>query len=83
MRNALAIRKEHTAVCEMHELESRAKQKDWQGVLPEDEALYFRLYSIKLTLEWVFPMLIKTPKMEDVNRRTQSMACRHYRRQAK
>ena len=28
--------------------------------LPKNEELYMRLYSIKQTLEWVYPSLIKT-----------------------
>jgi hypothetical protein len=62
----------------MRELENRAKEKDWQGVLPEDGEIYSRLYSIKLSLEWVLPMLIRTPRVEGVDRRTQLMGYRHY-----
>ncbi len=79
MRSALAIRKEHKAVCaKMDELMKAGDAAGYHGPLPKDHELYFRLYSMKLTLEWVLPMLIRTPKVEDVDRRTQLMGYRHY-----
>jgi hypothetical protein len=60
MRSYKEIRKEYQNVCaKLKELEDRAKEKEWQGVLPEDEEQYFRAYEIKQTLEWVTPSLVK------------------------
>ena len=57
MRSAVAIRKEHKAVCaKMDELMGEG---DGQP-LPKDHELYFRLYSIQMALEWVYPALTKT-----------------------
>jgi hypothetical protein len=76
MRSAIAIRKEHKAVCvKIKELE---KKGGGHQPLDKDEDVYFRLYTMKDTLEWVLPMLIRTPKVEDVDRRTQLMGHRHY-----
>jgi hypothetical protein len=78
MRSALQIRKEHKAVCaKIDELMQEASEAGWQGPLPKDERLYFDLCGIKLTLEWVLPMLIRT-KAIDGDRRTQLMGYRHY-----
>ena len=62
MRSAIAIRKEHKAVCsKMDDLTKEARAAGHrQGPLAKDEALYFRLFSIQQTLEWVYPPLIKT-----------------------
>lgn len=58
MRNAVAIRKEHRAVCaKMSEMMRKANGE----LLPEDRELYFRLHGVKQTLEWVYPSLISTP----------------------
>jgi len=62
----------------MAELMKEGDAAGYHGPLPKDDELYFRLYSIQLTLEWVLPMLIRTPKVEDVDRRTQLMGYRHY-----
>ena len=62
----------------MAELMREGDAAGHHGPLPKDHELYFRLYSIQLTLEWVLPMLIRTPKVEDVDRRTQLMGYRHY-----
>jgi len=62
MRSAIAIRKEHKAVCsKMDDLTKEARAAGHRrGPLAKDEALYFRLFSIQQTLEWVYPSLIKT-----------------------
>jgi hypothetical protein len=50
MRSALQIRKEYKAVCKkMAELE-----EEGDGI-PSQEALYMRLYSIRMTLECTPP----------------------------
>src|SRR5215469_4944157 len=57
MKSAIQVRKEHKAVCaKMDEL---MREGDGQP-LPQNEELYFRLYSMRLVLEWVHPSLIKT-----------------------
>ena len=74
MRSAIAIRKEHKAVCaKMNEL---IREGDGQP-LPKDHELYFRLYSIQQTLEWVYPSLIKT-SAKGVERRMEMAGHRHY-----
>lgn len=79
MRSAIAIRKEHKAVrLKMDELTSEARTAGYvQGPLPKDEELYFRLYSIKQTLEWVYPSLIKTTT-KGVERHMELAGYRHY-----
>ena len=70
MRSAVIIRKEHKAVCKkMAELMSDGS--------PNDHELYFRLYSIKLTLEWVHPTLIKT-EAKGADRRIELAGYRHF-----
>lgn len=79
MRSAIAIRKEHKAVClKMEQLTSEARAAGHeQGPLPKYEELYFQLYSIKQTLEWVYPSLIKT-QGKGVERRMELAGYRHY-----
>ncbi len=63
MRSALEIRKEHKAICaKLEELEHVGDEAGCAGPRPEDIPLYLRLHSIQLTLEWVYPRLIKVPK---------------------
>jgi hypothetical protein len=74
MRSAITIRKEHKAV--------RAKMKELvpaghQGPLAKDEELYMRLHSIRQTLEWVYPSLIKTTG-KGVERQMEMAGHRHY-----
>jgi hypothetical protein len=79
MRSYTQIRAEYKRVIEkIKELEERAADKGWQGVLPEDHDLYFRLYEIKQTLEWVAPSLIKTQSRKRAERRIELMGYRHY-----
>jgi hypothetical protein len=76
MRSAIAIRKEHRAICaKIKELE---KEGGGHQPLDKHEGLYFRLHTMKNTLEWVLPVLIRTPRVEDVDRRAQLMGYRHY-----
>ncbi len=78
MRSAKAIRKEHKeVVAKMDELMSEAAKAGWQGPLPKDKHLYFELYSIKITLEWVYPSLIKTSG-KGVERQMEMAGKRHY-----
>ncbi len=46
--------------------------------LPENEALYFRLYTIQYTLEWVHSGLIKTTSRKPEERRIELMGHKHY-----
>jgi hypothetical protein len=74
MRSATEIRKEHEAVCARMEGLLPAGH---QGPLPKDDELYMRLYSIKQTLEWVYPSLIKTAR-KGVERQMELAGMRHY-----
>jgi hypothetical protein len=78
MRSAIAIRKEHKAVCtKIKELEQEAEKAGYQqGPLEKDEHLYSELYRVRITLEWVLPMLVRT-NAKDGDRRTQLMGYRH------
>jgi hypothetical protein len=60
MQSAAAIRKVHREVCEkMAELMHKGELVEYsREPLPKDKELYFRLESIKLTLEWVYPSLV-------------------------
>ena len=62
----------------MDELMKAGDAAGHPGPLPKDHEIYFRLYSIKQTLEWVLPLLIRTPKVEGVDRLTQLTGHRHY-----
>ena len=78
MRSAIAIRKEHKEVCaKMNELMREGAADGHQGPLPEYEELHSRLHSIKQTLEWVYPSLIKTTA-KGLERRTELGGYRHY-----
>jgi len=78
MRSAKAIRKEHKDVCaKIAELMREGDEAGCPGPVPEHEELYFRLYSIQITLEWVHPNLIKTVKC-DVPRHMQLIGHKHY-----
>jgi len=73
MRNPLQIRKEYKAVCKkMAEL-----YEEGDGI-PSQEALYMRLYSIRMTLEWVHPALIKTTTKKHAERLTELAGYKHY-----
>ncbi len=74
MRSAVAIRKEHKAVRE--KMDELMLAGDGQP-LPQFEQLYFRLYSIKQTLEWVYPALIKT-QSKGTDRLEELSGYRHY-----
>lgn len=74
MRSAKAIRKEHKEVCaRMDEL----MREGGGQPLPKDIELYFRLYSIQMALEWVYPSLIKTSG-KGIERRMEMAGHRHY-----
>ncbi len=74
MRTATAIRKEYRRVCEaLKTLEKRDGEP-----LPEDKELYFRLYTIQYTLEWVHSGLIKTTSRKPEERRIELMGHKHY-----
>ena len=63
MRGAIEIRNEHKAICaKLDELEQRGDEAGRAGPLSKDLGLYLRLCSIQMTLEWVQPSLIKSPK---------------------
>jgi hypothetical protein len=63
MRSALEVRKEHKAICaKLEELEQKGDEAGCMGPLPKDVRLYLCLHSIQMTLEWVRPYLIKSPK---------------------
>jgi len=55
MRRPSKFEKEYKIVC--------AEMKKLQGSLPQNETLYLRLASIKDTLEWAYPRLIKTKRV--------------------
>lgn len=70
MKTAAIIRMEHKAVCKkMAELMKEGS--------PNDQELFFRLYSIQLTLEWVHPTLIKT-NAKGADRRIELAGYRHF-----
>jgi hypothetical protein len=74
MRTATAVRKEYRKACEgMKALE----KKNHGYPLAKDEELYMRLYTIKYTLEWVHPVLIKTSSRPPQNR-LELMGHKHY-----
>jgi hypothetical protein len=77
MKTATAIRKEYRRVCDaMKDLE---KKNGSEGKpLPHDEGLYFRLYTIQYTLEWVHSGLIKTASRKPDERRIELMGHKHY-----
>jgi hypothetical protein len=78
MRSPIAIRKEHKAVCaEMDALMQDGDTAGYQGPLPKDHELYFRLCCIQETLEWVYPSLIKTSG-KGVERQMELAGHRHY-----
>ncbi len=57
MKSSIQIRKQYKAVlAKRDELLSEGKGQP----LPERHELYFRLYSIQMVLEWVYPSLIRT-----------------------
>lgn len=74
MRTPTAVREEYRKVCEA----LKALEKRDGKPLPEDEALYFRLYTIQYTLEWVHPILIKTASRKYEERRLELMGHKHY-----
>ncbi len=61
MKSAADIRKEHKAVCEtLGKLMREGEDAGYKGQpLPENKQLYFEVETIKLTLEWVYPALVK------------------------
>jgi hypothetical protein len=75
MRTPTAIRKEYRKACEA--MEALEKKNDGRP-LPEDERLYFRLYTIKYTLEWVHPVLIKTTSRDHAQQRLKLMGHKQY-----
>jgi hypothetical protein len=75
MRTATAVHKEYRKVCE----EMKALEKKNDGYpLAADEELYMRLYTIKYTLEWVHPVLIKTSSRESAQNRSDLMGHKNY-----
>jgi hypothetical protein len=63
MRGATEIQKQHKAICaKLEELEQKGDDAGCAGPLPSGVSLYLRLHSIKMTLEWVHPQLIRVPK---------------------
>jgi hypothetical protein len=75
MRTATAVRKEYRKACEA--MKTLEKKNDGYP-LTEDEELYMRLYTIKYTLEWVHPTLIKTASRERSQQRVELMGHKHY-----
>jgi hypothetical protein len=77
MRNPTAVRKEYRKGCEA--LATLVKKGDGTSIpRPEDRELYLRLHTIKDTLEWVHPVLIKTTSREHTQRYTELMGSKHY-----
>jgi hypothetical protein len=75
MRTATAVRKEYRKACEG----MKALEKNNNGYpLATDEDLYMRLYTIKCTLEWVHPVLIKTSSREHAQNGLELMGHKHY-----
>jgi hypothetical protein len=63
MRGATEIRKQHKAICaKLEELEQEWDTQGAQARCRGALSLYLRLHSIKMTLEWVHPQLIRVPK---------------------
>ena len=60
MRDPTSIRKEYKKVCEA--INKLAERGGGHTPLYEDSEIYLRLSTIKNTLEWVHPVLIKIPK---------------------
>ena len=77
MRKATAVGKEYKKVCEALETLTK-KNNSASRPRPEDKELYFRLYTIKDTLEWVHPTLIKAESKEHAQRRLELMGIKHY-----
>ena len=60
MRSPSSVKSEYRKVCQaMHDLLQKGGPRN-RTPLECDEILYLRLETIKRTLEWVFPRLIKT-----------------------
>jgi hypothetical protein len=69
-------RKEHEAASEaMRQLTK--KGKGGRNPLPEDNELYMRLATVKDTLEWAYPRLIKTTA-KGHERLSELMGYKHY-----
>jgi hypothetical protein len=60
MESPKRIRKEHKRVCQAMKVLRRRGGRFNRTPLPDDEDLYGRLATVKMTLEWVHPFLIKT-----------------------
>jgi hypothetical protein len=60
MRNARAVRKEYKYVCQAMKNLVKKGGRLSRKPLPQDERLYGHLATVKNTLEWVHPKLIKT-----------------------
>jgi hypothetical protein len=75
MRPATLVRKEYKAVCQA--MKDLAKKGSGKTPLPKDEEQYCRLATIKNTLEWVHPKLIKTTA-KGHERLKELMGHRHY-----
>jgi hypothetical protein len=75
MRTATAVRKEYRKACKgMKALE----KKNHGYPLAKNEELYMRLYTIKYTLEWVHPVLIKTTNRKHAERYVELIGHKHY-----
>lgn len=74
MRSSRMVRHEYKRVCEAM---SGLAKKGGNSPLCQDEELYLRLATIKNTLEWVHPRLIKTCA-EGHDRLNELMGHRHY-----
>jgi hypothetical protein len=77
MRNARAVREEYKKVCQaMKDLLKKGGRRA-RTPLPQDEELYLRLVTVKKTLEWIHPKLIKTTG-KDPDRFVEVAGERHY-----
>lgn len=77
MINARAVRKEYKKVCQaMKDLVKKGGRRN-RTPLPKDECVYGHLATVKMTLEWVHPLLIKTTA-KGPNRYNELMGHRHY-----
>jgi hypothetical protein len=74
MRSPKQVREEYKYVCKkMADL----MKKGSDGPLPQDSDLYCRLGTVKNTLEWVHPLLIRT-KAKGADRLNELISHRHY-----
>jgi hypothetical protein len=77
MRSPRSVRKEHKKVCQAMKDMVKKGGRCNRTPLPKDEYMYGRLAIVKMTLEWVHPLLIKT-KAKGPDRLNELMGYRHF-----